>query len=193
MTDRFDRAFDFMIQNEGGYVNHPNDPGGATNYGVSLRTLKALGDEDFDLDEDGDIDADDIRAMSLADAKAFYHRYFWDNVRYTDRNGRECYVYESMYDEEVAIKIFDMSVNMGHKQAVKIVQRTINLDISSVYHLSADGVIGEKTMTLLQQEDDTETFLRRLQSEFARFYYQLADKKPARAVFLLGWLRRAYK
>ena len=48
-------------------------------------------------------------------------------------------------------------------------------------------------MTLLQQEDDTETFLRRLQSEFARFYYQLADKKPARAVFLLGWLRRAYK
>lgn len=190
MTDRFDRAFDFMIQNEGGYVNHPNDPGGATNYGVSLRTLKALGDEDFDLDEDGDIDADDIRAMSLDDAKAFYRRHFWDSVTYKDRRGDELRTYEAMHDEAVAIKIFDMSVNMGHKQAAKIVQHTINLEPDN-FALIVDGVMGAKTMGQLQEERTD--FFYRLQSEYARFYYQLADKKPARAVFLLGWLRRAYK
>lgn len=193
MKERFDRAFDFMIENEGGFVNHPNDPGGATNYGVSLRTLRQLGDMDFDLDGDGDIDVSDIRAMSLDDAKAFYRKHFWNAIKYTDTEGVKHYLCEAIPEESFAIKVFDMAVNMGARQANRIVQHAVNAGYLSSPPLNVDGVFGVKTMQMVGHEPAFGNFMYRLRAEQARFYYTLADQKPARAVFLLGWLRRAYK
>lgn len=50
-----------IVHREGGYVNDPGDPGGATNFGVTIHTMRRLG---LDLDRDGDVDAFDVRALT---------------------------------------------------------------------------------------------------------------------------------
>ena len=60
-TPAFERAFRLLLRAEGGYVNDPNDAGGATNHGISLRAVRLRdvdrdGHLDFDLDRDGDVD-----------------------------------------------------------------------------------------------------------------------------------------
>jgi hypothetical protein len=57
----FERAMSFTGKWEGGFVNDPKDPGGATKYGISLRFLRDLAPELGDVDGDGDVDADDVR------------------------------------------------------------------------------------------------------------------------------------
>ena len=52
-----------IVDREGGYVNDPDDPGGATKFGVTIGTLRQLG---LDLDGDGDVDIDDYRGLLSA-------------------------------------------------------------------------------------------------------------------------------
>ena len=180
---RFSFAIEFVLRNEGGFINHPDDPGGATNYGVSLRTLRRLEGQivdEWDIDKDGDIDADDIRLMSRDQAVGFYQRHFWSPY------------FEQILDQAVATKIFDMAVNMGRRQAVRILQRARNLIVPD---LTVDGLIGPKTVSAVNEvPPGTGPHLlhQLIQAEQARFYFNLVDHKPGRGVFLLGWLRRAY-
>ena len=74
----FEKAHAFVARMEGGFVDDPADPGGTTNYGVSLRFLKSQGLEAGDIDGDGDIDADDIRALTPERAAGVLRRAFWD-------------------------------------------------------------------------------------------------------------------
>lgn len=180
----FDAAIDFVLAHEGGLVDHPNDPGGITNFGVSLRALIDLGDMDFDLDRDGDLDAHDIRAFDVASATDFYRRHFWLSA------------YDQINSQSVATKLFDAAVNMGPRQAGKILQRALN-DYCTFSPddwpgaLTIDGVVGQKTINRINALNGgrvTSFFVCAL----AKFYYDLVDAKPSRGVFLLGWLRRAY-
>ncbi len=59
----FRLAHEHVAKWEGGYFDHPNDPGGVTMYGVSLMFLKSLGLVEGDIDGDGDIDRDDVLAI----------------------------------------------------------------------------------------------------------------------------------
>jgi lysozyme family protein len=173
----FDKAIDFVLDHEGGFVDHPSDPGGATNFGVSLRTLKQLESNNldvWDLDYDGDIDADDMRLITKDMAKEFYETHFWHHQ------------FEGIYDQAVATKLFDMCVNMGTRQAVKLLQRACNWNHQM---LKVDGIIGPHTLNVVNSSDCIRYFIISTQ---AKFYYQLVDAKPSRGVFLLGWLRRAY-
>ncbi|MCB1366762.1 MAG: peptidoglycan-binding protein, partial [Rhodobacteraceae bacterium] len=63
-----------IVDREGGYVNDPNDPGGATNYGVTIHTMRRLG---LDLDGDGDVDAADVRALPRARAVAIFIEHYY--------------------------------------------------------------------------------------------------------------------
>lgn len=80
----FNKPHAFTAKWEGGYCNDPDDPGGATNYGISLRWLKSLGLNQGDIDRDGDIDASDIRALSKEQAAALFKEKFWDAYRLGD-------------------------------------------------------------------------------------------------------------
>jgi lysozyme family protein len=175
---RFDYAVDCVLHHEGGYVDHKNDPGGATNFGISLRFLQGQNIVDGDFDGDGDVDAADIAAMSREDAKKTYKAAFWIPNKIQD-----------IKSSLIATKVFDMAVNMGGKQAWKLVQRSCT-KLGVV--LSADGIAGPKTIAgvnSLMSEDYI--LLREIRKQQMEFYEGLVSKKPKLAVFALGWYRRA--
>lgn len=109
----FEPAFQFMIPHEGGYVNDPLDPGGATKYGITQRNYPDL----------------NIANLSLPDARAIYLRDYWSGQPYCQ-----------FASQAVANKVFDLAVNMGQAEAHKLLQRALN-DCGEM--LVVDGVIGE--------------------------------------------------
>jgi lysozyme family protein len=95
----FDEAFALLIGHEGGYVNHPSDPGGETRFGISKRAYPTL----------------DIRALSLDQAKAIYRRDYWTAAGCDRIQG------------PVRFDLFDMAVNSGVTQAIQTLQRAIGV------------------------------------------------------------------
>jgi lysozyme family protein len=178
----FDEAILITLKHEGGFVNDPVDPGGATNWGVSIRFLKGAGDGDGDgwldgdIDHDGDIDIDDIKAMTKADAIRIYRTHFWDK-----------YDYDKIVDFTVAARLFDMTVNMGAKQAGKIIQRALN---NCGNNLVVDGAVGKNTFNAINCTNP-ELLMSEIRLEHAQFYLRLIEQKPALAKYKKGWLRRA--
>ena len=107
---KFMIAISTVLGNEGGYNDIPQDKGGATKYGISLRFLQK---HKLDLSDDGIINDEDIKLLTLEKAQEIYHSYFWDND------------FENIQGIHTCAKLFDMSVNMGKRQAVKILQRAL--------------------------------------------------------------------
>lgn len=175
----FNKAIDVILKHEGGWVNDPDDPGGATNYGVSLRFVQqdmAKQGEDpaeYDFNHDGIVDWHDIKDMSVEDAKAVYLREFW-----------EPYSYSYIQDQTVATKIFDMHVNMGSYQAGLLAQRALD------GKTKVDGAVGPATRLAINNTEP-QYYLKRLVEEQQKFYVALASQKPKLAKFLPGWLHRS--
>ena len=96
----FDEAFERLIDHEGDYVNHPSDPGGETNFGISKRSYPL----------------EDIPNMTLARAKNLYLRDYWSPAG--------CDAVPS----SVRFDLFDMAVNSGVKTAVRTLQKAVGAD-----------------------------------------------------------------
>jgi lysozyme family protein len=176
----FDKAIPVILKNEGGYVNNPNDTGQATNHGVSLRFL-ADHPESGDFDHDGDVDAEDIKNMTVEQASAIYKQYWWD-----------AFHYGNITDQTVATKIFDMSVNMGSKRAHIIVQTALNKAFG--LKLTVDGILGPASIQTINSvsDDKEQTLLTAICDEQYAFYTRLIAQKPSLSVFARGWKNRAY-
>lgn len=178
----FELAIPIVLKHEGIFSDNPNDPGGATKYGVSLRWLKSLGDNDGvlqgDLDWDGDVDINDIKNMTLAQATELYRVQWWDKYRYG-----------LIKDQALATKVFDAAVNMGEVQAHKLLQRAC-WSIDGYGQIEDDGILGKKTLDFINTS--TPPVISPYKSEIAGFYRALVALKPSRGEFINGWLRRAY-
>ena len=172
----FDLAIERILREEGGFVDDPDDSGGATNYGVSLRWLESHPDIG-DLDHDGDVDADDIRGMTQEDAVRIYFEYWWQKFRYGE-----------IEDQRVANTLFSFSVNMGPRQAHKLIQDAL-LVCGEV--LAVDGDLGPISRTSIKNVSQ-DMLLGALRSRAACFYRHLAYRKPRLEKYVAGWLKRAY-
>ncbi len=113
----------------------------------------------------------DIRKLSEAQAKAIYKQDYWDQVK-GDR----------IDDQAVAEAIFDTAVNMGPRTTVRLVQ--LVLDIESV-----DGIIGNKTLAVLQQADTSLFMAQFALAKIAR-YVNICKRNGSQRRFLLGWVNR---
>jgi lysozyme family protein len=167
----FELSIPVILRREGGFVNDATDPGGATNYGVSLRWLRSQGLAG-DINHDGDIDIADIKALTPAEAEGFYRTRWWDAYQYGQINA-----------QALATKVFDMAVNLGPPRAHRMAQQAIGLP--------QDGILGSKSFTELNTLSSL-TIIMRLQDIQAKFYRQLVAVNPARQKYLAGWLNRAY-
>ena len=115
-----------IVVREGGYVNDPDDPGGATKFGVTIHTMRRLG---LDLPGDGAVTSADVRTLTRTEAvRIFIEEYF--------RRPRLHWL-----PEPLQASVFDMTVNAG-RNGVKILQRLVT---SMGFPATADGVMGPKT------------------------------------------------
>jgi lysozyme family protein len=176
---RFEDSIGYVLSKEGGYADHPSDPGGATFWGISLRFLEAQG-EYGDIDKDGDVDKDDIKALSRTDAIVIYAQKFWKPMKL-----------DLLKPQSVATRCFDMAVNMGIKRGVKIAQRAYNeIKAEEATRLKVDGKLGPKTRKALESIDEVE-MMAALRQHHEQYYRDLVEKKPVLEVFLDGWVNRA--
>jgi lysozyme family protein len=171
-----------ILRHEGGYVDHPADPGGATNHGVSLRYARGIG---LDLDGDGDVDADDIRLVTADRAAALYRQDFL-LAPGLDRLPSRLWPI-----------LFDWAVNSGPPRAVMGLQRVLNeartAGLQGYGGLDEDGVVGPLTRMAAEVADGAmgPFLVNALVEERLAFYRRLVAKDPDKAVFLKGWINRA--
>lgn len=177
VSETFDMAIQTVLRHEGGFVDDPSDSGGATNYGVSLRFLRSLGVNLGDFDDDGDIDGDDVKVMTQADAIRIYRREFWDRYRY------------ELLHPVIAIKVFDLGVNMGPTNAHRRLQW--GLHACGHRHVVVDGILGPQTRGAVDHAH-TSNLLCAVRAEAGFWYRDLAREKSGMAKYLKGWLNRAY-
>lgn len=177
-SERFSSAVKVILKHEGRFTDDVADPGGATDYGISLRFLKNI---DLDINADGEIDIDDIKDLTVEKATEIYKQYWWDK-----------YNYNAINSLPIATKIFDMAVNMGAHEAHELVQRA--LGYCGYSNLVVDGDIGVHTLAAINEvclhgrESD---LMEEIINESKWFYEYLVDEKPTLKVFLKGWLKRA--
>jgi lysozyme family protein len=175
----FDEALRRTLFHEGGYSDNPHDSGGATKFGVSLRFLRSIGQ---DIDGDGDVDQDDIRALTGDQARDLYFEHFW--------NAASC---GRIYSTALQIKLFDTAVNMGVRRAVRLLQASYNSSFgNSSAPLGVDGVLGPLSVAAINGsvvEDSTMMKSYRFLQKEA--YWSIIKLQPKNKVFWVGWQRRA--
>lgn len=170
-----------IIAREGGFVDDPDDPGGATNHGVTIHTMRRLG---LDLTGDGRIDAADVRTLTRAQAADIYIRHYFQ----APGLGRlpEC----------LQASVFDMFVNAG-PQAIRLLQRLL---AGMGYGTAVDGVLGPQTLRHAQDAAarDPQLLADAYGIERRNYYYRLADGRPASRKYARrrdggkgGWIVRA--
>lgn len=153
---------DAIIDREGGYVDHNDDRGGPTKFGVTLRTL--------DNWRDGPVTAEDVQRLTRGEAAEIYRQ------RYLIEPGLHL-----IADVAVRALAVDMSVNHGPHNAVKMLQQAA--------HVLADGRFGPKTQTAVNRMTPAALY-RRLLAERGRFYGRIISNDHSQAVFAAGWMNR---
>ena len=170
-----------IVAREGGYVNDPDDPGGATNFGVTIGTMRRLG---LDLDRDGDVDLQDVKILTREQAEAIFVQHYYE------RPGI------GQLPEPLQASVFDMYVNAGHN-GVKILQKLLR---QMGQNIAIDGAIGPQTAEAAHTAFhaapdhlvDAYGIARR------NYYFRLADRRPSSRKFARtrrggkgGWIKRA--
>lgn len=128
----FKPALALVLAHEGGYVNHPRDPGGATNKGVTQKVYDAYRDL-------MGVARQSVANISLGEAAAIYRQQYAEAIKF-DR-----------LPAGIDYAVFDFAVNSGVKRAAKFMQRRLGVE--------ADGHIGLITLTKLAKVNDVEGFI----------------------------------
>lgn len=114
----FNDSLRFTLKYEGGYVDHPQDPGGATNLGITIGVLQSW--------RGNPVTKADVRALSKAEAGNIYKARYWNKVD-GDR-----------LPPGVDLAVFDYAVNSGPARSAKALQRIVGV--------AADGIVGDDTI-----------------------------------------------
>ena len=144
-SSRFDACMPFIFKAEGGYSDNPADPGGPTNFGITLATLRAY-------DGDPNLTAEDVKKLTPAMAKEIYLTAYWNRM--------QCGALPSGLDLEV----FDFGVNSGPAESVKTLQRLVGV--------TQDGSVGPITLAAVRQFNVGDLIGRFAQARLA-FYQSL--------------------
>jgi lysozyme family protein len=160
-----------VIKKEGGYVNHPDDHGKATKYGITQATLSGF--------RGHACSAADVKALSKAAAAVIYRHQYYIKPGF------------DKLPEALQPVIFDMGVNCGPGRAVKLLQATLH---AAGYNPGPeDGVLGGKTQLAARKAYDAlgPALINNLVARRCAYYRALVEADASQQVFLNGWLARA--
>ena len=127
-ANNWKRSFELMLKSEGGYVNHPSDPGGRTNLGVTQRVWEQWVGRESNEKE--------MRSLTPAMVEPLYKRKYWDACRCDD------------LPEGLDYLVFDFAVNAGPGRSIKTLQTAVGA--------TPDGIIGPKTLAAVRAVDPHE-------------------------------------
>lgn len=131
-AENFETIMDHIFRHEGGYADHPSDPGGATNMGITIGTLRAYRGKE--------VTKADVRALTKEEAREIYRRNYWDRVE------------GDLLPGGVDLCVMDAAVNSGPARGARWLQRAVGA--------TPDGKIGTKTLAATDQADDATTINR---------------------------------
>ena len=133
MISNWQKSFELMLKSEGGFVNHPSDPGGMTNLGVTKATWENWVGRESDEAE--------MRGLTSEKVEPLYKKKYWDAVRGDEiENGGVAYL------------LFDFAVNAGVGRSIKTLQTAVGV--------TPDGGFGPMTMTAVQAVDPVDLIER---------------------------------
>ena len=179
-----------MLTVEGAYVNHKNDKGGETRYGITKDTVNAhrhlWSKHRF---------TGDMKTLPRALAYDIYYEDYW--------KGSGCDIIEQ-YSGLLAYQVFDVAVNMGKTTSSKFLQTALNAsnvtlkrqDGTRISPLTVDGDIGPTTRQAIQSyfeqcgQDGVSFLLYHHLSSQENRYRRIVENNPSQRVFLKGWLNR---
>ncbi|MFT8245729.1 glycoside hydrolase family 108 protein [Roseomonas sp. BN140053] len=121
---RFDRCLAVVLEKEGGFVDDPRDPGGATNMGITLATLQGF--------REAPVTVGDVRDLTRSEAREIYRARYWTAMRCAD------------LPAGLDLVVFDFGVNAGPSRSIKLLQR--------IAGVTADGSIGPITLAALRAQ-----------------------------------------
>jgi lysozyme family protein len=165
MADEFQRSLSKVLVHEGGFSDHPKDPGGATMKGVTQRVYdeyrRSLGASPLP-----------VKNISSTELQAIYRRKYWDEIKGDKLSSGVSYV------------VFDGSVNSGVAQSVKWLQRA--LQALGLYQGSIDGILGQGTLLALGGVNDNDALIAIILDRRRAFLKALKTF----STFGKGWMSR---
>jgi lysozyme family protein len=165
MDKIFQEAFRKTMEVEGGYVDHPDDPGGKTNFGITELTARNLGHEGK------------MEDLTLEKAKELYYRNYWKNQKYN-----------KILNRDIAKEMFDQAVNMGPNTANKNLQKAYNL--LTLNTITEDGIIGPKTLEAVNNYAKPTALFNLLNGYQIKHYITLAENSDKFKSFIAGWINK---
>ena len=144
MNKNYDHSLEMLLEHEGGFVNHPDDPGGITNLGVTKKVY-----EDW---VEREVSEQEMRDLAKEDVALIYKRNYWDRCK--------C----NSLDSGLDFAVFDWAVNSGKSRASKALQRIVGVE--------ADGGIGPMTLQAVA-EVEPEEIIKQMHYVRDKFYRSL--------------------
>ena len=144
MKDNFEQSLKMILHHEGGYVNHPSDPGGRTNLGVTQAVYESWVDQPVTEEE--------MRSLTVEDVTPIYRSNYWDRARCDDLKSG------------VDFAVFDLCVNGGVGRGAKMLQKVVGV--------TQDGGIGPQTLGAVSRMDPVD-IIEQYAGEREAFYRRL--------------------
>jgi lysozyme family protein len=153
---------DDILRREGGFVDHPADRGGPTNFGITQATLAVW--------RERAVSAEEVRTLSADEARAIYRELY---LRGPGFDRIEC--------DALRALLLDCAVNHGTGRAARWLQQAAGVTV--------DGRVGPVTLAAVNRQDGAQLY-RAVLAERCRFYGRLITRDPSQAVFAAGWASR---
>lgn len=159
-----EEALQYVLKNEGGFVNHPADKGGPTNRGITQKTLQRY--------RGHPVSADDVKKLDYQTTIDIYKKYYWDVINL-----------DQLFDQDIATVIFDIGLLCGPNTSVRFCQEILHIDITKQ--------MDEKTIQALNSKTNTQNFIHKFVEHCIQYFETIVAKNSSQLVFLKGWKNRA--
>lgn len=158
----FDDACLVVQKHEGGYSNDPDDHGGATNFGITMKDLATF--------RGHGVTEDDVKNMKFDEAKLIYKAFYWDVMKL-----------DQIYDSKLQTIFLDQGILHGPQSCIRIIQR--------VMKMPSDGIMGPLTIGAVNFTN-SKIFAKKFIFWLQNSYVDICVNEPSQLRFLKGWIAR---